>query len=162
MKPTPKVSIIVPVYNVEPHLRQCMDSLINQTYRNIEIICVNDGATDESGEILAEYAAKDSTIKVISQKNAGLSAARNVGFSFATGDYVMYVDSDDWIDLETCETAVAIAVKHKRTSSSGRISENSRMRSGQRRSFMTITLFLTKKISLHKFMKPLLVYMGRF
>ena len=113
MKPTPKVSIIVPVYNDEPHVRQCIDSLINQTYRNIEIICVNDGATDESGEILAEYAAKDSTIKVISQKNAGLSAARNVGFSFATGDYVMYVDSDDWIDLETCETAVAIAVKHK-------------------------------------------------
>ena len=113
MEQTPMVSIIVPVYNVAPYLRQCMDSLINQTYRNIEIICVNDGATDESGAILAEYAAKDSTIKVISQKNAGLSAARNVGFSFATGDYVMYVDSDDWIDLETCETAVAIAVKHK-------------------------------------------------
>jgi len=113
MEQTPRVSIIVPVYNVAPYLRQCMDSLINQTYRNIEIICVNDGATDESGAILAEYAAKDSTIKVISQKNAGLSAARNVGFSFATGDYVMYVDSDDWIDLETCETAVAIAVKHK-------------------------------------------------
>lgn len=112
MEQTPRVSIIVPVYNVAPYLRQCMDSLINQTYRNIEIICVNDGATDESGAILAEYAAKDSTIKVISQKNAGLSAARNVGFSFATGDYVMYVDSDDWIDLETCETAVAIAVKH--------------------------------------------------
>lgn len=82
MKPTPKVSIIVPVYNVAPYLRQCMDSLINQTYRNIEIICVNDGATDESGEILDEYVAKGSTIKVISQKNAGLSAARNVGFSF--------------------------------------------------------------------------------
>ena len=113
MKPTPKVSIIVPVYNVAPYLRQCMDSLINQTYRNIEIICVNDGATDESGEILDEYVAKGSTIKVISQKNAGLSAARNVGFSFATGDYVMYVDSDDWIDLETCETAVAMAVKHE-------------------------------------------------
>lgn len=113
MEYTPKISIIVPVYNVAPYLRQCLDSLVGQTYRNIEIICVNDGATDESGEILAEYAAKDSTIKVISQKNAGLSAARNVGFSFATGDYVMYVDSDDWIDLETCETAVAIAVKHK-------------------------------------------------
>lgn len=112
MKLEPKVSIIVPVYNVAPYLRQCMDSLINQTYRNIEIICVNDGATDESGKILAEYTAKDSTIKVISQKNAGLSAARNAGFSSATGDYVMYVDSDDWIDLETCETAVALAVKH--------------------------------------------------
>lgn len=113
MKPTPKVSIIVPVYNVEPYLRQCMDSLVNQTYRNIEIICVNDGSTDASGEILTEYAEKGNKIKVISQKNAGLSAARNAGFSFATGDYVMYVDSDDWIDLETCETAVAIAVKHE-------------------------------------------------
>ena len=71
MEQTPRVSIIVPVYNVAPYLRQCMDSLINQTYRNIEIICVNDGATDESGAILAEYAAKDSTIKVISQKMPG-------------------------------------------------------------------------------------------
>ena len=112
MEQTPKVSIIVPVYNVERYLRQCLDSLVNQTYRNIEIICVNDGATDESGEILTEYAAKDSTIKVISQKNAGLSAARNVGFSFATGDYVMYVDSDDWIDVRTCEKAVFKAEEH--------------------------------------------------
>lgn len=106
MNRIPKVSIVVPVYNVAPYLRQCMDSLINQTYRNIEIICVNDGATDESGEILAEYAAKGSTIKVISQKNAGLSAARNVGFSFATGEYVTFVDGDDWVDTTTCEKAV--------------------------------------------------------
>lgn len=113
MEQMPKVSIIVPVYNVAPYLRQCMDSLVDQTYRNLEIICVNDGSTDASGEILAEYAAKDNRIKVIFQKNAGLSAARNAGFSFATGDYVMYVDSDDWIDLETCEIAVAMAAKHE-------------------------------------------------
>ena len=113
MEQMPKVSIIVPVYNVERYLRQCLDSLVNQTYQNIEIICVDDGSTDASSEILTEYALKNSKVRVIRQENSGLSVARNVGFSFATGDYVMYVDSDDWIDLETCETAVAIAVKHK-------------------------------------------------
>lgn len=101
MEETPKVSIIVPIYNVEPYLRQCLDSLVNQTYKNIEIICVDDGSTDASSEILTEYALKSSKVRVIRQENSGLSAARNVGFSFATGKYVMYVDSDDWIDVCT-------------------------------------------------------------
>lgn len=113
MEQTPKISIIVPVYNVEPYLRQCMDSLINQTYQNIEIICVDDGSTDASGEILERYMAKSANVQVIHQKNSGLSAARNIGFSFSTGDYIMYVDSDDWIDLETCEVAVNTATEHK-------------------------------------------------
>lgn len=112
MEQTPMVSIIVPVYNVEQYLSQCLDSLVNQTYQNIEIICVDDGSTDASSEILAEYALKNSRVRVIRQENSGLSAARNVGFSFAMGEYVMYVDSDDWIDVETCDTAVSVAIKH--------------------------------------------------
>lgn len=112
MEQTPMVSIIVPVYNVERYLRQCLDSLVNQTYQNIEIICVDDGSTDASSEILTEYALKNSKVRVIRQKNSGLSAARNVGFSFATGEYVMYVDSDDWIDVCTCEKAVFKAEEH--------------------------------------------------
>ena len=112
MEQTPMVSIIVPVYNVERYLRQCLDSLVNQTYQNIEIICVDDGSTDASSEILTEYALKNSKVRVIRQENSGLSAARNVGFSFATGEYVMYVDSDDWIDVCTCEKAVFKAEEH--------------------------------------------------
>lgn len=112
MEQTPMVSIIVPVYNVEQYLSQCLDSLVTQTYQNIEIICVDDGSTDASSEILAEYALKNSRVRVIRQENSGLSAARNVGFSFAMGEYVMYVDSDDWIDVETCDTAVSVAIKH--------------------------------------------------
>ena len=112
MEQMPKVSIIVPVYNVERYLRQCLDSLVNQTYQNIEIICVDDGSTDASSEILTEYALKNSKVRVIRQENSGLSAARNVGFSFATGEYVMYVDSDDWIDVCTCEKAVFRAEEH--------------------------------------------------
>lgn len=107
MEQMPKVSIIIPVYNVAPYLRQCLDSAVNQTYRNIEIICVDDGSTDGSSEILDEYAAADDRVCVIHQENGGLSAARNAGFSFATGKYVMYLDSDDWIDIETCQKAIS-------------------------------------------------------
>lgn len=97
-----KFSIIVPVYNVEKYLAECLESLIHQTYENIEIVCVNDGSTDNSQKILDEYAAKDKRIIVIKQQNAGLSAARNTGISNATGDYLCYVDSDDTIELNAC------------------------------------------------------------
>lgn len=99
------ISIILPVYNVAPYLRQCLDSVCGQTYRDIEIIAVNDGSTDQSLEILKEYAAKDDRIILIDQKNAGLSAARNVGLERASGSYILFLDSDDWIDLNTCELA---------------------------------------------------------
>ena len=112
MERMPKISIIVPIYNVAPYLRQCMDSIIQQTYPNIEIICVDDGSTDESGTIADEYAKKDSRVRVIHQENQGLSAARNAGYSRSTGEYIMYLDSDDWIDLDTCETAIDIALKY--------------------------------------------------
>lgn len=98
-----KVSIIVPVYNVEKYLRKCLDSLINQTLKEIEIICVNDGSKDNSPKILEEYAKKDNRIIVINQENAGLSVARNSGIDIAKGEYIGFVDSDDWIDLDYYE-----------------------------------------------------------
>ena len=94
----PKVSVIIPVYNVEKYLRECLDSVVSQTLRDIEIICVDDGSTDGSSDILNEYAQKDKRIKVITIKNSGASHARNIGMRNATGDYVGFIDSDDWVD----------------------------------------------------------------
>lgn len=107
MEQMPKVSIIIPVYNVAPYLRQCMDSVINQTYGNIEIICIDDGSTDESGEILEQYAKTDNRINVLHTNNSGVSSARNTGLSLASGEYLLFVDGDDWIDPATCQKAVS-------------------------------------------------------
>lgn len=94
------ISIIVPIYNVEKYLCQCLNSLVNQTLKNIEIICVNDGSSDNSEIILSEYAIKDSRIKIINQKNSGVASARNVGLYVATGKYIGFCDPDDYIDLD--------------------------------------------------------------
>lgn len=94
------VSVIVPVYNTAPWLRRCLDSICAQSYRNLEILCVNDGSTDNSAEILAEYAARDARIRVIHQENAGVSAARNKATAMVKGEWVTYVDSDDWLSLD--------------------------------------------------------------
>lgn len=99
----PKISVIIPVYNTEKYLSRCLESIINQTYTDLEIICVNDGSTDNSAKILEEYAKKDKRIKVISQNNRGLSMARNVGLKHMSGQYVSFIDSDDWIDVEYYE-----------------------------------------------------------
>lgn len=106
----PKVSIIVPVYNVEKYLEQCLDSLVNQSLKEIEIICIDDESSDNSLDILYRYSENDSRIKVISQKNTGLSGARNTGINHVNGDYLMFVDSDDWLDLHTCERVYKEAV----------------------------------------------------
>ena len=92
-----KISVIVPVYNVENYLGRCLDSLISQTLRDIEIICVNDGSCDKSLEILKDYAQKDSRIKVINQENKGVSVARNNALDVAVGEFIGFVDSDDWV-----------------------------------------------------------------
>ncbi len=102
----PLVSVIVPVYKVEPYLRQCLDSVVGQTYRNLEILLIDDGSPDTCGQICEEYAASDARIRVIHQKNQGLSGARNTGMDVATGAYLMFVDSDDWIDLTLTEKLV--------------------------------------------------------
>lgn len=94
---TPLISVIIPVYNVEKHLHRCLDSVIAQTYQNLEIICVDDGSVDESGKICDQYAVRDARIKVIHQENQGLSAARNRGLDAADGEYIAFVDSDDYI-----------------------------------------------------------------
>lgn len=106
MKLEPAVSIIVPVYNVESYIQQCMDSILKQTYPNIEVICVDDGSTDASGEIIDRYAKADARILTIHVPNSGVASARNTALSYATGKYVTFVDGDDWIDTTTCEKAV--------------------------------------------------------
>ena len=98
-----KVSIIVPIYNVKPYLAESIDSAINQTYKDIEIILVDDGSTDGSDVICDEYAKKDSRIKTIHQENKGLSGARNTGLENATGEYIMFLDSDDTFEITACE-----------------------------------------------------------
>ena len=106
MKKQPLISIIIPVYNVERYLAQCLDSVINQTYPNLEIICVDDGSEDRSLTILQQYASKDARVRVLEKKNAGVSGARNDGLACAQGGYIMFVDADDWIEPETCEKAI--------------------------------------------------------
>ena len=108
----PKISVIVPVYNVEEYLPKCLASIVNQTFKDIEIICVNDGSTDNSLDILRTYAEKDSRIKVINQTNQGLSAARNTGIKAAQGKYLAFVDSDDYINLNTYEIVNRIIKQH--------------------------------------------------
>ena len=101
---TEKITVIVPVYNVEHYLDKCLDSVIKQTYKNIEIIVVNDGSTDNSGTICQEYAQKDNRIVYIEKENGGISDARNAGLDRMTGSYVTFVDSDDWIEQDYVET----------------------------------------------------------
>lgn len=103
------ISIIIPVYNVEPYLCQCLDSVIGQTYKNLEILIIDDGSTDGSGKICDEYAERDERIKVFHTENRGLSAARNVGLDKANGKYIVFIDSDDWFELVAIERSVEAA-----------------------------------------------------
>lgn len=108
-----KISIIIPVYDVEPYLERCIDSVINQTYKNLEIILVDDGSPDSCGEICDVYAKKDSRTKVIHKENSGLSDARNRGLDIATGDYIGFVDSDDYVAEDMFETLYNILKTYK-------------------------------------------------
>ena len=103
-----KVSIIIPIYNAEKYIKRCIDTIINQTYKNIEIIIKNDGSTDNSINLINKYKNKDNRIIVINQKNAGVSVARNNGIKKRDGTYVMFVDIDDWIELTMVEEMVKI------------------------------------------------------
>ena len=97
------ISVIVPVYKVESYLRQCIDSILNQTYRNLEILLIDDGSPDKCGEICEEYARLDSRIRIFHTGNKGLSAARNLGLREAKGEYIGFVDSDDWLESDMYE-----------------------------------------------------------
>src|SRR5207253_2318057 len=108
----PNVSIIVPVYNNEKYLSECLDSLINQTLKDIEIILVNDGSNDNSLLICYEFGKIDGRIKVIDKPNGGVSSARNTGLKLASGKYVGFVDSDDWIESDMYEKMYSAAERH--------------------------------------------------
>ena len=105
-----KVSIIVPVYNVEKYLEKCLDSIVKQTYENIEIILVDDGSTDKSGTILDQYAEMDNRISVIHKKNEGVSTARNTGIEAARGEYICFADADDYLMPDYVEYLLTLAV----------------------------------------------------
>ena len=105
------VTIIVPVYNVEKYLKKCIDSLVNQTYKNLEIILVNDGSTDNSPNICDESSKADKRVKVIHKENGGLSDARNTGIAVARGDYITFLDSDDYAELLMIERAMKVVKK---------------------------------------------------
>lgn len=108
----PLISVIVPVYNVEKYVGRCLTSITNQSYTNLEIIVVNDGSTDNSLSVCEAYAAKDNRIKLITQKNRGLSGARNTGLRHYTGEYVTFVDSDDWIHCNMIEYLYNLLIRH--------------------------------------------------
>ena len=101
-----KLSIVIPVYNVEYYIAQCLESILNQSFKDLEIICVNDGSTDNSLSVLQDYKAKDDRIIIIDQKNEGSGVARNAGLSIAKGEYVYFVDGDDWLEDNALEKAV--------------------------------------------------------
>lgn len=102
----PLISVIVPIYNVEKYLDRCVESIVNQTYMNLEIILVDDGSPDNCPKMCDEWAQKDTRIKVIHKENGGLSDARNAGLRIATGEYISFVDSDDWLEISTFEIAL--------------------------------------------------------
>lgn len=106
----PKISVIVPIYKNEKFLKKCIESIINQTYSNLEILLIDDGSPDNCGNICDEYAEKDSRIKVIHKENGGVSSARNIGLDIATGEYIAFVDSNDYIDSTMYENLISIAL----------------------------------------------------
>lgn len=110
MSPKPKVSVIVPVYNAEEYLEDCISSIVHQTLQDIEIICVNDGSTDNSINILNRFSQYDKRIKIINQENAGAGAARNNGVKIAQGEYIGFIDSDDYIELDMYDTMYRRAI----------------------------------------------------
>lgn len=109
----PRVSIIIPVYNTEKFLKRCIESVLNQSYTNIEIILINDGSTDTSGEICDEFAKKDDRIITIHQKNQGVSSARNTGLKYSTGQYIQFIDSDDSVNINMTNLLVHSIIKNK-------------------------------------------------
>lgn len=108
-----KISVIVPVYNVEKYAEECIKSIMEQTHKNLEVILINDGSTDSSPEICDKFGAKDTRIKVIHKKNEGVSRARNLGLQIASGDYIGFVDSDDWLEPNAYETMLRTILSEK-------------------------------------------------
>ena len=114
---TPKISIVIPIYNSAEYLDKCIESVLNQTYKNIEIILIDDGSQDSSGEMCDKYAEKDDRIVVLHKSNEGISKARNSGIELAKGEYIMFVDSDDWVDEDICSLLLEAIIKNNVQSS---------------------------------------------
>ena len=112
MNQSPRISVIVPVYNVEQYLPRCVESILAQTYENLEILLVDDGTKDNCGAICDAYARQDERVKVIHKENGGLSSARNAGIDVSTGEYFSFVDSDDWIEPDMYEKMMALTEKY--------------------------------------------------
>ena len=110
IKHLPLVSVIIPVYNTKKYLAECLDSVCKQSYPRLDIIVVDDGSTDDSGTLLREYSQKDYRIRVLTQENQGLSAARNTGLECSLGEYIIFLDSDDWIDEKTCDESIQMMI----------------------------------------------------
>ena len=106
------ISIIVPIYNAEQYLSECIDSLVNQSFEDIEIILINDGSTDNSSKICKEYEEKDKRINYIEIKNSGVSHARNVGVENANGKWITFIDADDWVSVDYCEKLISLSLIH--------------------------------------------------
>lgn len=109
MDKEPKISVIIPIYNTAEYLPRCLDSILNNTFKNLEVLCINDGSTDESAAIIERYAIQDARVIAVNKANAGVSAARNTGLDMATGDYIAFVDSDDWVHPQYLEILIQYA-----------------------------------------------------
>ena len=107
------ISIIVPIYNVENYLRQCLDSIVSQTYQNFECLLINDGSSDNSADICREYIEKDSRFRYFEKENVGVSSARNLGIERSKGQYITFIDSDDWVDSEYLEVLYRALIEEK-------------------------------------------------
>lgn len=140
---TPLVSIIIPVYKVEPYLRRCLDSVVSQTYTNLEIILVDDGSPDDCPQICDEYAKKDTRIIVLHKENGGLSEARNAGIDRSTGEYIFFLDGDDSIEIDSIESMISSILKYP----------NVDIAVGEMQSFPKTSLYENKRIKKINFLK---------
>ena len=146
----PLISVIVPIYKVEPYLKKCVDSILTQTHKNLEIILVDDGSPDNCGAICDEYAAKDSRIRVIHKPNGGLSDARNAGMKIMTGQYVAFVDSDDWIEPNMYSSLLGLITRFEADMAFGGVADDLETDGNVttvRTSDYSATLFAEDKIS---------------
>lgn len=109
----PLISVVIPVYNTEQYLERCISSVIDNTYQNLEIICIDDGSTDKSVEILKKFAQKDERIRILCKENGGVSSARNIGIKNANGDYISFIDSDDWVHKDFFSILVSVSSKEE-------------------------------------------------
>ena len=108
----PLISVVVPIYNVEKYINRCVDSILNQTYKNIQVILVDDGSPDNCGRIIDEYASMDKRVFAVHKKNGGISSARNKGLEYVTGSYLTFCDSDDWLDLDMYEKMITALIRY--------------------------------------------------